>query len=77
LIATILVLNIAQFLFYINLIAPAIVIYGVSFAIAIASDIAQLDCSLIAVAVILVIGALGLLQAHRDAVVEAAVRWSD
>ena len=59
------------------LISPAIVIYAVPFAIGIASGIAQLDCGLIAVAVFLFLGAVGLLRAHRDAAVEARVRWCD
>jgi len=59
------------------LISPAIVIYGVPFAIGIVPDIAQLDCGLIAAAVLLFIGAVGLLQAHRDTAAEAKMRWRD
>jgi len=59
------------------LISPAIVIYAVPFVIGIVSDIAQLDCGPIAVAVLLLIGAVGLVRAHRDAAAEARMRWCD
>ena len=59
------------------LISPAIVIYGVPLATGIVSGIAELDCGLIAVAVLLFIGAAELLRGHRAAAAEAKIRWCD
>jgi hypothetical protein len=59
------------------LISPVILVYGVPFATGIASDIAQVECGPIAVAVLLFIGVVGLLRAHWDAAAETMLRWQD